>query len=125
MRLRGERPGLLFFLGKVLFSNGRMSDAVTVLHKAFRFAQEGSDLKRNIVELRDKAMDAGGTVLPEERPLPVKEVSRPEPEAALDEFALHIASSLRMSFWRTKEANAIGLRVLRSLPRISYTPPCS
>ena len=100
--LRGERPGLLFFLGKVLLSNGRMSDAVTALHKAFRLAEEGSDLKRNIVELRDKAMDAGGTVLPDEQPVQAREVSRAELQAALDEFALHIASDQRMSFWRTK-----------------------
>ena len=36
INLRGERPGLLFFLGKVLHSNGRFSEAVTELHKAFR-----------------------------------------------------------------------------------------
>ena len=102
IKLRGERPGLLFFLGKVLYGNGRMSEAATVLHKAFQTLKESSDLRRHITELRDKAMDAGGTVLPEEQPVQVKGVSRAELEAALDEFAAHIASSQRMSFWRTK-----------------------
>lgn len=100
--LVGERPGFLFFLGKVLYSAGRMSEALTNLHKANGLSQEGSDLKRNILELREKALDAGGTILADELPAPPKDVSRAELEAALDEFATHIATNLRMSFWRKK-----------------------
>jgi hypothetical protein len=100
--LVGERPGFLFFLGKVLFNDRRMSEALTVLHKANGLAEQGSDLKRNILELREKALDAGGTILADDLPAPPKAVSRAELEAALDEFATHIATTLRMSFWRKK-----------------------
>jgi tetratricopeptide (TPR) repeat protein len=101
--LRGERPGILFLLGKVLHNDGQMSEAVTVLHKAARLAGEDSNLKRHILELRDEAMDAGGTILPEAQPAPPKGIGRVQLEAALNEFASHIAATQRMGFWQTKD----------------------
>jgi tetratricopeptide (TPR) repeat protein len=101
--LRGELPGFLFFLGKVLYSDGRMQEAATALHKASRMVDEDSDIKRIILELRDRAMDAGGTILSEKQPEPPKEISRSELEAVLEDFSLHIKANQRMSFWRTKK----------------------
>jgi len=101
LALRGERPGIKFFLGKVLLNDGRPSEALTILHEARKLAEPDSDLMRNILDWQGKAMDSGGTVH-QKLPPPVAEVSRQELEAALDEFALQVSAQHRMKFWRKK-----------------------
>lgn len=102
LALRGERPGIKFFLGKVLLNDGRPSEALTVLHEARKLAEPDSDLMRNILDWQHRAMDAGGTVVLQKLPAPVAEISRQELEAALDEFALQVSAQHRMEFWRKK-----------------------
>jgi tetratricopeptide (TPR) repeat protein len=101
--LRGERPGALFFLGKAQFRLGEMSAAVTNLQKSFSLAPDGSDMKEQARLLRDEALAAGGTILPDKPKPVVAPVSRTTFEAALADFAKMIAADQRKGFWRIED----------------------
>lgn len=63
IEMRGERPGVLYFLGKAYLGLGKSSEALTALQSSFALAPEGSDLKNQAQQLREKALEAGGTIL--------------------------------------------------------------
>ena len=96
----GELPGLLFAFGKSLFEAGDLSGAVTALHKASNSEDTDVDRQKAILRLRNRALDLGGTIIPEkakEYALPA--VSLNDIETALSEFANFITSVKRMTFW--------------------------
>jgi tetratricopeptide (TPR) repeat protein len=70
--LRGEQPGTLYAYGKSLFESGDLSGAVSALTKSLALAQ-GENLKKNATELRELALQSGGTVVrPNPPPRPVR-----------------------------------------------------
>ena len=100
--LRGEHPGMLYAYGKSLFESGDMSGAVTALSKSLALARDET-LKNNVIALRERALQSGGTVV---APSPVPAtgpVTRDEFEAALAEFGTFISAEKRMDFWRQGE----------------------
>ena len=102
--LVGEKPEILFAYGKSLFKSGDMSKAVTALTKSLKLAGGDANLQKQATELREKALEAGGTVLP---PVPERSandpVTREEFERALDDFAGFIKARKRMEFWAKRD----------------------
>jgi tetratricopeptide (TPR) repeat protein len=98
--LRGEMPGLLFVLGRVLYSAGKANEAVTALNKSVQLAVEGSDVRKLATELREKVLAAGGLPMPPKQVPSGRMVDRDEFERALEEFRRHTSSDQRMQFWR-------------------------
>jgi tetratricopeptide (TPR) repeat protein len=95
----GEMPGLQFAYGKSLLESGNFSAAVTALDKSARLAHD-PNLRNNALELRERAISLGGTILPPAPPkAKVGPVTRDEFEAALSDFARFISSTKRMTFW--------------------------
>jgi tetratricopeptide (TPR) repeat protein len=103
IQMRGERPGIFYFLGQAYLGLGEASLAVTALQRSFALAPEGSNLKDLARQLREKALDAGGTILPPKPKPMAAAVTGEEFAAALDEFAKHIAADQRKAFWRHEE----------------------
>jgi tetratricopeptide (TPR) repeat protein len=100
--LRGEQPGILYVYGKSLFESGDLSGAVSALTKSRALAQD-ENLKKSAGELRELALQSGGTVVPPNPAPATGPVTRDEFEAALAEFAAFIAGRKRMDFWRPGE----------------------
>jgi tetratricopeptide (TPR) repeat protein len=99
MERNGETPGLLFAYGRSLLEAGNYSPAATALHRSAKFAEQ-EELKAKATELRDRALDQGGQVQPDDKPLkPEGPVLRSEVEEALAEFAHFVKSEKRMRFW--------------------------
>jgi tetratricopeptide (TPR) repeat protein len=100
MDLRGEMPGLMFAYGKSLFQAGDMSGAVTALTKSMTLAGDNENAWKHANELRERALELGGTILPPEPPKPAAgAVTRDEFGTALDGFARFVAAEKRMGFW--------------------------
>jgi tetratricopeptide (TPR) repeat protein len=100
LALRGDLPGLTFALGKSLFEAGDMSGAVITLTKSLALPDGDENLRKSATELRERALQLGGTVLPAPPLVPVTgPVTRDEFETALDDFARFIAAEKRMRFW--------------------------
>ena len=102
--LAGNMPGLLFAYGKSLFNAGDLSGAVSSLTESLKLAGDNADLKKAATELRDEALDLGGTIQPARAAPPKDEpVTREEFEAALSEFGKFISGIKRMEFWDSKD----------------------
>jgi tetratricopeptide (TPR) repeat protein len=100
MELTGKKPGFLYAYGKSLFEAGDLSGAVTALTDALKLMEGDSQLKAAVTELRDRALNLGGTILPAARlPAATAPITREEFEAALREFGKFISSEKRMEFW--------------------------
>ncbi|MGH9563070.1 MAG: hypothetical protein ACRD3S_16580, partial [Terracidiphilus sp.] len=98
--LVGEKPGMLFAYGRSLFEAGDMSNAVTALTRSLKLAGSDVNLQKQATELREKALEAGGTVPPPVHERSAKDlVTREEFERALDDFARFIKARKRMEFW--------------------------
>jgi tetratricopeptide (TPR) repeat protein len=98
--LAGHMPGLLFAYGKSLFEAGDLSGAVTALTDSIKLVGENIDLKTAATDLRERALQLGGTILPARADTPTHApVTREEFEAALNEFTKFISSRKRMEFW--------------------------
>lgn len=96
----GELPNLLFAYGRSLVKAGNYSDGISALSKARQGLNDTDPLYKTITELRDHALDAGGTVLPIAVPPPSENtVIVEEVHAALNEFSKFIAADKRMRFW--------------------------
>jgi tetratricopeptide (TPR) repeat protein len=96
----GELPNLLFAYGRSLVKAGNYSDGISALSKARQGLNDTDPLYNTITELRDHALDAGGTVLPVVVPPPSENtVIVEEVHAALNEFSKFIAADKRMRFW--------------------------
>jgi tetratricopeptide (TPR) repeat protein len=100
IQIYGDRPGFTFALGKSLLKSGALDDAVSVLHRSANLATSNPEIKKAAQELRDKALDMGGTIRPVE-----DETSQNAPlsselfETALQEFCRFISADKRMTFW--------------------------
>ncbi len=102
--LVGEKPGLLFAYGRSLFEAADMSGAVTALTRSLSLAGENENLRESANDLRERALELGGTILPPAPPKPaIGAVTLEDFETALDEFARLAAAEKRMGFW--KKAN--------------------
>jgi tetratricopeptide (TPR) repeat protein len=102
--LAGNMPGLLFAYGKSLFNAGDLSGAVTALTESLKLVGSNADLKKAATDLRDQALDLGGTIRPARTEPPKDEpVTREEFEAALSEFGKFISGIKRMEFWDSKD----------------------
>jgi tetratricopeptide (TPR) repeat protein len=102
--LAGNMPGLLFAYGKSLFGAGDLSGAVTALTESLKLVGNNADLKKAATELRDQALDLGGTIQPARTTPPKDEpVTREEFEEALGEFGKFISGIKRMEFWDLKD----------------------
>lgn len=100
LSLRGDLPGLTFALGKSLFEAGDLSGAVAALTKVLAVGTIDANFRKNADELRERALQAGGTVPAAAPPAPLTGVvTRQELEEALDDFARFIAAEKRMRFW--------------------------
>jgi tetratricopeptide (TPR) repeat protein len=102
--LRGQHPVMLFAYGRSLFESGDMSKAVTALTKSLKLAGRNINLQNSVTELRERALEAGGTVLPPVAEKSVNDpVTREEFERALDDFARFVKSRKRMEFWTRQD----------------------
>ena len=100
LALRGELPGLTFALGRSLFEAGDLSGAVMTLTRLLAALGGDDNLRNHATELRERALQLGGTIEPARPPAPITgPVTREELEAALDSFARFIAAEKRMRFW--------------------------
>ncbi len=100
--LRGEHPVMLYAYGKSLFESGDVSGAVSALTKSLASAQD-ENLKKNVVELRELALQSGGSVVPPDPAPATGPVTRDEFEAALEEFRTFVSARKRMDFWQQGE----------------------
>jgi tetratricopeptide (TPR) repeat protein len=95
----GKTPNLLFARGKSLVESGDFSAAVLLLTESMALAGD-PQLKEEARAMRERALEAGGTVPP---PQPIPSVANPITyevlESALADFAKFIAADKRMAFW--------------------------
>ncbi|MFL9899665.1 hypothetical protein PQR71_16160, partial [Paraburkholderia fungorum] len=97
----GEKPGLLYAYGRSLVEAGDISTAVSVLTKALKLAGENEELRMTIFDLRERALNSGGTI----EASSAREVVKPTPvlrqelEQALEDYAKFVAADKRMVFW--------------------------
>ncbi len=103
LRLRGELPGLTFALGKSQLEAGDMSSAVTTFTRLLNVLGGDENLRKSATDLRERALQLGGTILPTPLMRAVGSVTRVEFESALDDFARFIAAEKRMRFWVSDE----------------------
>jgi tetratricopeptide (TPR) repeat protein len=102
--LVGKMPGLLYAYGKSLFEAGDMSGAVSALTESLALANGNDNLKKTTTDLRERALQLGGTILPPPPPTHATgSVTRQEFEAALEEFGQFISKLKRMEFWQRGE----------------------
>lgn len=105
--LYGEAPGLLYAYGRSLVNAGDASTAIGVLMKALKLVKDGEPLRENILALRERALEIGGTLV-EEVPHHDKEtpVLCDEVERALRDFSAFIAADKRMVFWERQNPSS-------------------
>jgi tetratricopeptide (TPR) repeat protein len=104
LQRRGEAPGLLFGYAKSLFESGDIDGALTAVARSIKLAGDPAWPMMNLAtELRDKALDLGGRIAAVPPEAAAGPVSRPEFEAALNEFANFVKAKKRMTFWRFNE----------------------
>jgi tetratricopeptide (TPR) repeat protein len=104
--LVGKMPRLLFACGKSLFEAGDMSGAVGALTDSIALLKDDDGLKKTALDLRELALQAGGTILSPKPPSPpTGPVTREELEAALEDFEKFIAARKRMEFWRAADGD--------------------
>jgi tetratricopeptide (TPR) repeat protein len=103
--LRGEHPVMLFAYGRSLFESGDFSGSIAALTRSLGLVKSDENLKTQVVKLRDRALDLGGTLLPPPPPKPASgPVTRKEFEAALVSFGHAVSAMRRMAFWGKKKA---------------------
>ena len=104
--LRGPMPGLLYAYARSLCEAGDYSGAVPVLRQALNLPNGNDELVRRVRELREQALNKGGTILPVPPQKPsTTALTREEFDAALDAFARFISGEKRMSFWTRKDGD--------------------
>lgn len=100
IQLRGELPGLLLGYGKSLFEAGEINAALPVLTRAKDLAGDNETLRKDALDLRELALQLGGSLEPiVERKDSAAPVRREEFEYALSAFASFIKQNKRMRFW--------------------------
>ncbi|MDB0569603.1 hypothetical protein LBW59_02275 [Ralstonia solanacearum] len=101
----GERPGLLSAYGRSLIESGELDAAVSVLTKALRLAQDDEETRNMIMEMRERALSAGGTIrVASGGPVATMQVTRADLEGVLRDYARFVAADKRMAFW-TRESD--------------------
>ncbi|MBM5575308.1 M48 family metallopeptidase [Deefgea sp. CFH1-16] len=97
----GEKPGLLYAYGRSLVEAGNHSAAVSALTKALKLTGSNEELRSTIFDLRERALNSGGTI----ETYASSEIVKPTPvlrnelEQALEEYAEFVAADKRMVFW--------------------------
>lgn len=100
----GDAPGLLYAYGRSLLEAGDASGAVTALHRCMSLSTDQENVHQQARELRERALDLGGTISPQGKPSKKEgAVLREEIEQALSDFARFIASEKRMGFWKKQD----------------------
>jgi tetratricopeptide (TPR) repeat protein len=104
LQRRGEAPGLLYGYSKSLFESGDVDGALTAAARSIKLSPDpATNIFKAATELRDKALDLGGKLLPVAAVATSGPVSREEFEAALREFGNFVKAKKRMTFWRTND----------------------
>ena len=91
--------------GRSLVEAGNVSRAIPVLSKGLKLSSANDALHKEILALRERALELGGTVtylsqaIDESRP-----VLRDDLQQALQEFAAFVAADKRMGFWTRPES---------------------
>jgi tetratricopeptide (TPR) repeat protein len=98
--VHGEQPGLLTWYGQALLESGDASGAVTHLSLAIKIMPTDAPQRQYALNLRDRALDLGGTILPPTAADPDAPVLRAELEVALNDYRTFISGDKRMTFWR-------------------------
>ena len=98
--LLGPMPGFCYAYGRSLFESGNYSGAVSAFTDALRLANGDANLIKHATELREQALQRGGTIEPKVVDThPSRAVTREEFEKALDLFRNFISADKRMEFW--------------------------
>jgi tetratricopeptide (TPR) repeat protein len=106
VQLRGAAPGLIFAYGKSLIEAGDLSGAIPVLTKAADLAAGNEVLKRNAMELRERAIRSGAVPAPmTPAKEPVTPITRDELQVAIDDFSRFIEADKRMGFWTKQDGH--------------------
>ncbi len=104
LELRGEHPVMLYAYGRSLFESGDFSGAIAALTRSLSLAEDNENLKAQVLALRERALELGGTLLPPNPPRPASgPVTRKEFEAALISFGHAVSTMRRMAFWGKKK----------------------
>lgn len=99
LHLKGPLPGFTYALGKSQFHAGLMSESVTTLTKVINAPNIDENLRKNAEQLRELALQSGGTVQSPALRVAQNRITREQFENALEDFARYIANSKRMRFW--------------------------
>lgn len=99
--LHGKQPGLLTLYGQALLESGDASGAVTQLTAALRLMPDEAPARTFANELRERALDLGGTILPPNPEPADSPVLREHLEKALRDYRSFISGEKRMTFWRS------------------------
>ncbi len=106
--LLGPMPGFCYAYGRSLFESGNYSGAVSAFTEALRLANGDADLIKHATELREQALQRGGTIEPKVVDAqPSLAVTREEFETALDLFARFVSACKRMEFWTKSDGKRI------------------
>lgn len=104
LELRGEHPVMLYAYGRSLFECGDFSGAIAALTRSLGLVKNNETLKVQVLKLRERALDLGGTLHPAPPPKPTSgPVTRKEFEAALVSFGHAVSTMRRMAFWGKKK----------------------
>jgi hypothetical protein len=99
MVVRGNTPTLIYALGRSEFESGDTSCAVTTLTELIRNLPADQPLRKIALDLRERALQSGGTLSPTPPEPPLKAITREEFEHAFEEFAQLVKTERRMHFW--------------------------
>lgn len=114
----GDRPGILFFLGRSYLEAGRKDDALGALIAARRLKPTLS----TIDELIARAMSEGARpIAPATQEVVGPPVGRADFELALANFARHVSSAQRMTFWERDQTTRKRTHKWRSNPEAHAT----
>jgi tetratricopeptide (TPR) repeat protein len=104
LKLRGEHPVMLFAYGRSLLESGEFSGAVSALSRALALGEDNETFKAQATELRDRALELGGTLLPPPPPKPATgPVTTDEFKEALTAFGKAVSVMHRMDFWSNEK----------------------
>jgi tetratricopeptide (TPR) repeat protein len=99
LALKGDLPGLTFALAKSQLEAGDTSGAVTTCTRLLNIVGENHALRQTATDLRERALQMGGTIIAAVLTSIPDAVTREEFERALNDFARFIAAEKRMRFW--------------------------
>ena len=105
LEVNGELPVMLYAYGRSLFEAGQLSESIGVFTRALKLTNENPALCNIIRELREKALELGGSIPPS--PVQVassKAVTLDDLRSAIKDFGTFVSASKRMDFWERRDA---------------------